>query len=94
MRNPLTLVPLTDHDKTALAALQANEGFKVLMACLKAELDYYLLNGSYVRVDTPTPNGKDEAEGFFQSAVQYKATIETIENTIKTPRAKEIKYAS
>jgi hypothetical protein len=45
-------------------------------------------------VDTPTENGKAESEQHFFDAITFKTAIETIENTIKTPKTKEVKYAS
>lgn len=94
MKNPLITVPLTDADKSLLDKLQANDGFKLLMACLKARRDEHLLTAAYVRVDTPTPNGKEESEQHFMDAQIFQTTIETIETTIKTPKSKETKYAS
>jgi hypothetical protein len=94
MKNQIVSVPLTESDKSLLDNLQASDGFKLLMNCLKAELDDHLLMGAYIRVDTNTPNGKEEAEHHFQQAELLKNVIAEIETTLKTPKSKETKYAS
>jgi hypothetical protein len=92
MKNPIVSIPLTDSDKSLLDKLQANDGFKLLLACLKAEMDENLLTGAYVRVDTPTPNGKEESEQRFKEAEIYQEVLRRIESIVKRPRTKETKY--
>lgn len=94
MENPVATVPLTEDDIKEVAKLATNKGFNLLRSIITAKRDFHLLSGSFVRVDTPTPNGIEEAEINFKSAERYESTLKVIEETLQLPTYKETKYVS